>query len=311
MNRTSLRVLLLCAALAACSSPSRPHESPPAPAGPPVVAVGGDVLATVNGVPITRADLALATSGGASPHGGAAPPADAVLQHLVQQEALAQRAVAAHLERDADYVAALGPREAQLAAWKREQLSNLYIQSEANRRPAISEADARRYYDANATRIRTEVRVSQILMRDEARITEALTDLRAGMPFDDVAVRQFPSVPDVANKPWELAPLRWNQVPEAWLPALDAVAVGQTSAIIRGAGNRFWILKVLERRENPELTFEASRPLIETFLQEQAVAGARDRIDREARESAHIVYAQPPSAAGSAPAVAPAPPVEP
>lgn len=296
MDRPRCFVLYFVLTLGACSS----REVQPDAARPPR-AVGGDVLATVDGVPITRAQVALATGAPPAGHGEVAPvSADAVLERLVQQEVLAQRALATHADRDADFLEELAVHEAQLDAWKRERLAQLYAQYEGRRRPPISEADARQYYDANITKIRTEVRVGQILLRDRARAEAALRDLRAGASFDEVAARQFPSLPDPTSKPWELAPLRWNQLPAQWSPVIDGIAVGQTSELIVGGGSRFWILKVLERRENPELTFEATRPLIGTLLREQGARDARTHLVENARAAAHIVYAHPPAAVSAA-----------
>lgn len=301
MNRLILALLVLVV-VASCSSsvPSRENRAP-------AVVVGGDVLATVDGVAITRADVEAASAVPPDGHGGGtAPTPEVVLESLIEKQLLAQRALAGHLESDAEYAQELARREAQLNAWKRDRLAELFEQQQANQRPEVSEADARHYYDANASRIRTEVRVSQILLRDEARIRQALVDLRAGATFDEVAIRQFPVVPDLANKPWELPPLRWTQIPEPWQPVIDGIAVGQFSDVIVGANHRFWIIKVLERRENPELTFEATRPVIATLLQNERSTTTRSRLLEEARRSAHIVYAHPPTAP-AAPAPAPAP----
>lgn len=300
MNRPHLSAMFTALVLASCSSSGTPREAPVPPA-----AAGDDVAATVNGVVINRAELALVMSAAPGPHGGGPPaPPETVLAHIIDRELLAQAALAAHLDRDAEFKTELDRREAQLAQWRREQLADLYEEHAASRRPEIGEADARQYYDANATKIRTEVRVGQIMLRDEARANQALADLRAGASFDDVAVRSFPAVPDLANKPWELGFLRWNQLPEPWRPVLDAIAVGQVSDVIRGPNRRFWILKVLERRENPELTFEAMRPLVTTVLQEQHAAEARTRTAAEARRSARIVIVN------ATPSAAPAPPPE-
>lgn len=298
MNPSTLFVLGTFGLLASCSCSSRNTRpaSPQPPAPPPTVAVGGDVLATVNGVPIMRADLAVATASLAAGHGGDAPPTEEeTLERIIREEVLAQRAMAAHLDGDAEYREELARREAQLAAWKRERLADLFHLREASRPSLITEADERRYYDANAARIRTEVRVSQIMLRDEARANEALRDLHGGATFDSIAARQFPVLPDRASRPWELPFLPWNQVPEPWLPVIDGIAVGQTSDLIRGPGGRFWIIEVLERRENPAQTFEATRPVIATLLREQSASGARTRLEQEARQAATVVYSHPPT----------------
>jgi hypothetical protein len=88
---------------------------------------------------------------------------------------------------------------------------------------------------------------------------------------------------------------------------IDGIAVGQTSDLIPGPGGRFWIISVLERRENPAMTFEAARPDIATILRGQGASGARTRLEQETRAAATVVYAHQPTPEAAAPGPVPAP----
>jgi len=66
--------------------------------------------------------------------------------------------------------------------------------------------------------------------------------------------------------------------------------VGQTSEVLRGPNNRFWIIDVVDRRERPELTFEAMRTAITQTLQEERRLAVRSGEREDLRRDARIVY---------------------
>ncbi|MFO0630044.1 MAG: peptidyl-prolyl cis-trans isomerase [Polyangiales bacterium] len=247
----------------------------------------GDVVARVNGVAIDRAELSAASREG-SPHGGAPEPAGAALENAVFEELLAQRAVARGLDRDPVFLAEVRRAEARLRAWRRTQLAAL-AERQAGAEP-VTVDEARRYYDAHEAQVRGEVMVAQMLIRDETAAEAALRELRGGASFDDVARRLHPERTDPAARPWEMGFLRWQQLPDAWRAPLDALQPGQTSAVIRGPNRRFWILKLLARRQAEGVTFASVRPLIVQRLTEERRLGARDRLRAELLRGARVEY---------------------
>lgn len=254
-------------------------------------ASAAETLATVNGVPITRAEVHGAIRE-PSTHGGTgvAETEAATLERLIQEELQAQRAVSMGLDHDPAFQAELDRAQASLNEWRRSQLATLLNQQQQTVRATVSDAEARAYYDANAARIRTEVHIAQILLRDEAAVTRALADVRAGAAFEEVARRQFPGLPPSAGRPWDLGFLRWNMVPEAWRDVVYTMPVGQTSDVIRGPNNRFWIINVVDRQERAELTFEAMRPAVTQILQDQRTLAQRTSQSDDLRRHALIVY---------------------
>jgi parvulin-like peptidyl-prolyl isomerase len=249
-------------------------------------------VAAVNGVFITRADLALA--GKPTTHGTQMNPGEGsnealLVERLVRQELAAQRAVELGLDQDPEYLAELAELEAQVAAFRRERLAQVYHR-DAGRKIVITDEEARAYYDAHAAQIRSQPRVFQILSRDEAKLRAAADALARGTPFEEVAAAQFPSLPP-GQTPWDMGFLRWHQLPDAWAGVIEGLADGEVSGVIRGPSRRFWIIKVVGRRDDPGATFEAVKPLIVDLLREQRLAGLRDQADAELMGKAKIVYA--------------------
>lgn len=300
----SRRFAAVAILVAACQKPptstaqSAPPGAPRVPV-PQVAGRGGDgeVVVEVNGVPLTRDEVG-GSARAPGTHGAPdAPESESdTLQRMILDELVAQRAVQLGLDQDPTYRQSLREAEARHRVWKRAQLVALFERWQDSQRAEVSEADARAYFAANEARIRAEVRVGQILVRDEATANQCLHDLQSGVSFDDVARRLVPVVVGGNDRPWELPFVRWNQIPEAWRAPLQTLEPGQITGILRGPNHRFWILKLLDRRAQPEMRFEDVRDEIRQTLQaERAVtlrAGLRDDLRRNAQVN-YIVHANP------------------
>lgn len=284
-GKLSLPVLgVSIAVLAACggssSSDARYRGALPA----------ADVAVRVNGAPITRAEVGAEAKGEGHP-GVPAGDEKGALEALVRQELAAQKAVELGLDPGPEYRAELGRLEAQVAAFKRRRLAAVYDR-QAVAKADVSDDEARRYYEKEGARIRTEVHVWQLLLRDEAQVEQARRDIESGVPFDVAARRLFPDVPATAGAFWDVGYMRWSQVPEPWREVLAGLEEGQTTGVIRGPKSRFWILKLVDRRENPELTFDAVKPVVVEVLRRERAESARAEAERKLRSRARIVYAQ-------------------
>jgi len=249
------------------------------------------VIVTVNGKPITDVDLLLNTPK-IPAHQGAKTEVDTkkVLEGIILQELASQRAIELGLDADPAYAEELRRLEAQVNTLKRVKLSEMFMQRELAEKTKVSDAEAQQYFTENTERIRTEIKVWQILQRNESQIEQVQSDLAQGTPFEEVAAKQFPNLPPSVRKPWELDYLRWNQVPEAWQNVVYDMQVGQTSDIIRGPNNRFWIIKLIDKRENNELTFEQLKPMIINVLKNERARQFREEIGQNLRDKARIVY---------------------
>ncbi len=252
-----------------------------------------DILATVNGTAIRDADLRFALKSGG--HVKEIPPEHRknVLEVIIRQELIRQRAIELGLDANPGYQEKLHRMEAQINAFKRKELSELFWREIAGR-AVVGEAEAKKYFAENAARIRTELHVWQILLRKESSIDQALNDLEKGTSFEKVAGRQFPKLPKTVRVPWDLGYLRWKQIPKAWRNVVYDLKKGGVSGVIRGPNNRFWIIKLIDKRENPAITFERIKPAIMEILKSAKIEAFSENTGRELRAKAKIVYSKRP-----------------
>ncbi len=280
LRTPTLAAFAVLASLSACGRA-------PAPA-----AAGPRVLARVNGVAITEADLDERTR---RTPGGGVPAHDAsgnVLQTVVREELISQKAAQLGLDREPGYRASLEALEAQVRAFRRKQLGELY-RVWVLERAAPTEAEARAWFDRNATLVRTRFHVLQILRKGEpAEIDRDHADLKAGMPFAQVAARRYPALPAGATVPWDLGELAWNQLPAPWRGIVDRLEPGQISDVIQGENGRAWVIQLAAKRGDPAVTFETEKDrIVQVLRQENALRVYDARVD-ELRAKGKIVYAK-------------------
>lgn len=258
----------------------------------PSTAIEG-VVATVNGTAITQEDLKLAMQSAAGGHEKITSSAnkESALENIIMQELASQQATKLGLDNDPKYQAELHGMEAQLNAFKRKKLSEILLQQELLKNIKISDAEAQQYFNNNATRLRTEINVWQILHRDEISIKNIRTELDQGMSFEEAVKKLYPdNYPDMGRKPWDLGYLQWSQLPDAWQDVIYNMKIGETSDIIRGPNDRFWIIKLVDKRENTHLTFEQFKPKITEILKNDKFQKLHEKTIRDLKDSANIVY---------------------
>ncbi|MCA9676076.1 MAG: peptidyl-prolyl cis-trans isomerase [Kofleriaceae bacterium] len=313
MSRTSPHTLLVAAvalvasvAATGCDRRADSAAPPPAPRNLPA-AWSPDTVASVNGHAITRADLTGAPRG----HGDDAAPATEELDDVIGLELAAQQAEALGLDRDPAYQQELHALQAPAQAFRRHRLAELYFDDQVTKQIQISDADARAYFDANAARIRSQVHVWQILARDRTEIEQVQADLAAGQAFEDVARARLPDLPAGVRPPWDVAPMHWNQVPEAWRAVLDTLQPGQVSDVIAGPRGRYWVIKLLERTDDPSITFDTVEDTIVALLRDERATARRAELAHQLRADATIVKGKTGDATVATPAPGAQPAVEP
>lgn len=276
----NLVILALAVTLAACARAGEPRFEPDASA---------KGVAVVNGVVLTEADLEYWMGRN---HHGPAPDEAArkqALEALIAKELVRQAAYKRGLDRETPVADKLLRLRAQHLASEREELAAAFYRAqEADAVPA--EAEVRAYFDAHADELRTEVRLLQITAaKDPAGIADAKQALDGGAAFEDVARRRFPGLPP-EQRPWDLGYVRWLQIPPELRATVGKLAPGATSEIIKGAGDRWWILKVVDKRVNDAITFDTERQAIASVLQGERLAKLRDERAAALRKDADVKY---------------------
>ncbi|MBI5494514.1 MAG: peptidyl-prolyl cis-trans isomerase [Deltaproteobacteria bacterium] len=266
------------------------------PAGAPPAA---PALVTVNGQRLTRHDLQHWLRRN-KVNGEAALSAEDTrnaLAPVVRQEILAQQALALGLDQDAGYQERLRQREAELAAFRREELARLWTQRPGGTDAAASEGEVREYFQRNATRLQSRYHVRQLLKKSAAELEPLLARLRGGTPFDEVAAGEFGQIPAAADRPWDLGYLRWEQLPEPWRDTVEHLAAGAVSDVITGTGARFWVIQLVDKKADPTITFETERSALTALLSARKAQAARAEREKQLLESAKVVYSPELSAA--------------
>lgn len=250
------------------------------------------IVATVNGSPLTDDDLQHLSKRVAASAGPHHEVSANVLQTLVRDELIYQKAIELGLDAEPGYREKLGEIEAQLRAFKRQEMSlrfRTYVQEHA----AVTDADARKYYEDNAATIKTRFHVQQIFYKGNfTEIVKDHDDLKNGRPFDEVAGRRFPVLPAGVKAPWDLGELRWHQLPLAWRGIVDRMEPGQFSDVIKGENERFWVIELAGKTADPAVTFDTEKEMIVEALRQQKADELYASTLAELNRKAKIVYAK-------------------
>ena len=269
-------------------------------AAPVSAALPKDALAVVNGVPITQREVDLALKTPAHKEEDEASRFQQTLDALIQRELLRQKALELGLDHEARYLEKRQAFDMQVRSFERTELPDAlfrHLESEAK----VTDADGQAWFDQNKARVQTEYHIEQILLKNEAAIHAAADELKAGKPFEEVAKVQFPNLPPRVKTPWDLGFLNWAQIPPQWRPTLETLAEGTNSEIITGPSNRFWLIRVIERRQKPDLTYDMLKAPILERLRGQSVETAQAKLTESLKAKASIRMIPKAATPGTAP----------
>ncbi len=268
------------------------HSLASSPAAPAAAPAEGGVVARVNGVPITELDLKLRLETDSHEAVPSAERRESVLQSLILREIMAQKAREAGLEKEPRYQDGHQVMAAKVAAFERQELSELLLAREIARRGEPTDESARAYFAKHEKRIRTRLHVLQILRRSEAAIVEARSQIERGKSFEEVAASLFPGLPE-GKKPWDLGYLSFSKIPGPWREQVYDMKPGEMSGILRGPNDRFWLVKLVDVKEDPDVTFESAREAILSEMQLDKSQRAREELEKELLSGARIEIVKP------------------
>jgi parvulin-like peptidyl-prolyl isomerase len=252
--------------------------------------VQGRILATVNGVPITEVDVNQSLK--RVVHGEKVIPQDTqnILQTLVRNELVYQQSIELGLDKNPEYRRKVYEAETQLREFKRQEITTLYrdyIRSKA----VVTDSEAKEYFEKNSKRIQTKYHVWQIYYKgEETRITEDYKELKSGKPFEKVASKRFPNLPKGMKAPWDLGDLYWFQIPTPWEGIIDRLEPGQVSDIMKGPGERFWVIRLVDKTVDPKITFDTERGKLVEVLKKQKADELYDTMLGQMRAKSKIVF---------------------
>lgn len=333
MNRTLSSVLLVLIALgvglpataASEKTPAAPAKA--APAGKP-----GDVLATVNGTKVTRAEFEQALKalqrGGRQP-GQAFPPEvrAQLLDQMVKQELLSQEASrfpVKDLDRAVDTqiqalrgrfpnaeafqkeLAADGLTEAKLKTMARRQLTiQNYVATQIAPKIKVTDAEAKTFYDANKDKMKApeQVKASHVLISvppaakpedKKAALAKATAIQKRAAKGEDFAklARENSQDPGSAQGGGDLGYFTKDRMVEPFAKAAFALKPGQVSEVVETPFG-FHVIKLTDRKAAKEMTFAEEKEKILNYLKNKAAAEAVAKRVEELRKAGKVTVSVP------------------
>ncbi|NPU85025.1 MAG: hypothetical protein HPY65_11105 [Syntrophaceae bacterium] len=281
-------VFLLLAFLSSCGDPAKPA-----------------VVAVVNGEAVASAELADRLASESARWGGPAAVMgnrdavkDEVLQELIQEKLMLQRARALslsiteeELDREAGSLAGGGrPGTGVPPSWRdslrRQILIRKLIRQDLYETITVAPGEAEAYYRKNrdAYRIEDRVRALQIVLREPRRISAVRNRLKKGEDFGKVAREE--SVGPEAPKGGDLGFCVRGSLPDAIDRVVFTIPVGEISPPIRTPYG-YHIVKVLQREGGKPPDYPAAREQVIEDLRkakaEAAYGGWMETLQKSAR----------------------------
>lgn len=217
------------------------------------------VVARVDGIAITEADLAIAAADPALslPNMSEAQKRDLLIGYLVDLKIGARAAEAAKVAEGRDFAR-------RLAYFKDKLLLDEYLESEVAK--AVTPEATRKLYDDTAKTMQPEeeVRARHILVESEDEAKKALARVKAGEDFAKVAA-ELSKDPGSKTDGGDLGFFTKERMVAPFAEAAFKLKPGELSEPVKSQFG-FHVIRVEERREKPVPAFEELKEQIENYL---------------------------------------------
>lgn len=283
--------VLLVLAFFAAAGPVRAEDAPANP-----------VVATINGEPITEADLSLAVQDFRDTLSQLPPEQrlNALVNGIIDLRLMARAAEAASLDKGEDAVRRLGyVRDRALRA---EYLRSAVFNT-------VTDETIKARYDAEAAAFVPvdEIRASHILVQTEDEAKAIIADLDKGGDFAAIAKEKSIDLGSGANG-GDLDYFTRGKMVKVFEDAAFALEVGQYTKTPVQSDFGWHIIKVVDKRMSTPPTFDQRRSALRDEFAKELFLAAVEKL----RSTAKIEIVQPepqpaPAPGGAAPAQPPAP----
>lgn len=170
---------------------------------------------------------------------------------------------------------------------ERELVAEACIRHRMDNIEAVTEDDARAYFEEHRNEYGIQVRLAHILVRNGEEAERALAQLDAGAPFETVA--QGFSIDQTASLGGDLGYVRRGEMIHELEEVAFALKVGEVSSVI-ASGYGYHIIKVLDRHPGAgQPSFDSKRAAVLNFLTSKRRREAFDSWLVELEERAVVV----------------------
>ena len=304
-NYTLASAIALALMATGCDKASDKAAAPSA-AAPEVVAVG-EVVATVNGKPISKAAFEILSEEVNERRGENKVPDDKILEELIKRELLSQEIAASGLLKDSKFAAKIENAQRMMLS---QAAAEQFIET-----VQVSDEDLKKEYDDRVGPMqKTEYRARHILVDSEAEAKDIIAKLGKGEKFEALA-KKFSKDPGSKDKGGELGWFNPQQMVEPFSNAVVALKNGETTKDPVQSQFGWHIITREESREQAPPPFDAVKDQLKSMVQTKKLQDkisalqAKAKIDRKAPAAAPApaAAAAPSAAKDAAPAPAAAP----
>jgi peptidyl-prolyl cis-trans isomerase C len=218
----------------------------------------GDVVAVVNGKPITQELLDIYAGLQKSARPGTSPDRQALVEHLVDLEVLAQDAVRQGLEKDPLV-------KAQMEFQRLNILASADLRKELNARNFTEDELKAEYARLVAAAPKKEYRARHILTKTQAEAEASIAQLNKGTDFAKLAEQK--STDASGKKGGELGWFTTNQMAEPFAKAVEGLSKGSYTKTPVETPFGWHVIQLEDVRDVKLPSFDAVRHNVEQELQ--------------------------------------------
>lgn len=248
------------------------------------------ILAKVNGVPITEADLAFQQR---KAHGVAADPdkKGRDLEQVIKEELMYQQGLKLGIDKEPSYQIQVAQLETQLANTKRLELARRVFNNQIASKVNISDQDVKEYYNKNRDKITTDLHLGMLTFNNKDVAETALQKIASGASFESVAAETSGTakvrIPGARN-PWDMGYTTWDQIPIDFVDAVYQLKPGQVSGIVTMKQTGFYIFKLFESRKNPKADLNSMTAIIMNRFRDRKVSEEYATYEKQLIQDAKI-----------------------
>lgn len=236
----------------------------------------GKVVATVNGMAITEAELKLAEDEIGRDLGNLPEPTKrrVLVEFLIENNLFAKAAEKAKLSEGADF-------DKRLNYWRKRALRDAYFEKEIN--SSVSEAAAKTFYDdqIKAIKPKEEVQARHILVDTEEKAKELKAKIAGGADFAALA-KEFSKDPGTKDDGGMLGYFSAGQMVPSFEQAAFALKKGEVSDPVKSQFG-WHLIKVEDRRQKPPPTFDEVKDRILASMIHQRAQSVAAKLRDEAK----------------------------
>lgn len=288
---------LLAVALSGCNQPGQDAQksAPAAAAKSNIVATPENSVASVNGNPITKAEVGIIKTELAQRRSGGEVADDKIIDELIKRELLRQDAVAKQLAKNPDY-------QARIDNADRVILSQIAAE-DFMKNVSVSDEELKKEYDTRvASMQRSEFRARHILVDKEDVAKDIIAKLAKGAKFEDLA-KKFSKDPGSKNEGGELGWFSPQQMVQPFSAAVEKLKNGEVTQAPVQTQFGWHVIQREESRDAAAPAFDAVKEQIKSMMQTQKLHQYIDQLSASAKVE-HFNKPEPEATPAGTPAAA-------